>query len=322
MSIFQRNLNLNAISNANLASAPWLTDMLRHWYPAGNCVPMVQWDGALGSKKEIGVRPMGLRLAIRNGYMNFYCGGQSIAKVTLGKTLKAKTHSKYLNDDVAGSGVYQDLEAHHADVAPWMSRSHAYHGVEKLFVDAVCSVSGTIIDMEMGLPGLPVKDAKTGEFRLVAPRIDLVALEPDDGGWKIVFWEAKLPRDARMRTQGDKPEVVAQLESYSAWFADEAANERVLAGYKNTCRMICEIHKRAENAGIPVRPLHAAIVAIGNKPELLKAIDPKVRLLIDLRKDDPLFCKEHLPKLEKHGIPLHCVRTEADLNLSIVAATA
>ncbi len=323
MSTFQRKLDLDAMSDANLASAPWLTEMLRHWYPAGHATNMVQWSKLPGSKKESGLRPMGLRLAVRNGSLNFYCGGQSVAKVTLGRSLKAETHAKYLTDDVVNGQIYQKLGTEHADITSIMTRTHGYHGVEKLFVEAICAKNGTIIDIEMGLPGLPVEHPKTKEVRLVAPRIDLVALEPVVGGWKVVFWEAKLPGDRRMSTRSEEPEVVAQLETYSAWFADEAAKEAVLVAYRETCALLFELHQHALNLGLNVLlQLDPAIEAIAKTPTLLIGIDPKVRLLIDLRKDDPHFPDGHLSKLEQHGIPVHCVRSEDDLPLPAMAAVA
>lgn len=320
MSEFQRRLNLNVLSDAHMVAAPWLPELLRNWYPAGHAVPMVPWTAPLGCKKLEGPRPLGMRLAIRNGYMNFYCGGQSIAKVALGRILAADSHAKYLTDAKVEGQHYLRLGADAAHVAEWMGRSHSYQGVEKLFVEAVCTANGTLIDLEMGLPSLPLPDRKTGIIRLVAPRIDLVALEPISGGWQVAFWEAKLPADSRIRTLGEVPEVIEQLKNYADWFAQPMAREAVLAAYRDTCTLLVELYNRSVALGIAVPPLHDAILAVAASPALLKAIDPQVRLLIDLRKDDAHFRAVHLPKLK--DIPVHLVRSDADLILPSGAAVA
>ena len=317
---FQRRLNLSLLSNAQSMTAPWLPELLRNWYPAGNAVPMMAWTAPPGCKKPEGPRPRGLRLAIRNGYMNFYCGGQSIAKVSIGRSLSAVSHAKYLTDEKVEGQHYLRLGVDSAQVAEWMGRSHCYQGVEKLFVEAVCTANGTLIDLEMGLPSLPLPDRKTGIIRLVAPRIDLVALEPISGGWQVAFWEAKLPADSRIRTLGEVPEVIEQLKNYADWFAQPMAREAVLAAYRDTCTLLVELYNRSVALGIAVPPLHDAILAVAASPALLKAIDPQVRLLIDLRKDDAHFRAVHLPKLK--DIPVHLVRSDADLILPSGAAVA
>ncbi|OJF89886.1 hypothetical protein AX761_24035 [Rhizobium sp. 58] len=261
-------------------------------------------------------------MAIRNGYLNFYCGGQSIAKVTFGRGLAAESHAKYLTDANVDGQIYLKLDAEAPQVAAQISRSHRYQGVEKLFVEAVCAASGSLIDLEMGLPSLPLPDARTGIVRLVAPRIDLVALEPIPGGWQVSFWEAKLPADSRMRTRGEEPEVIGQLNNYAEWFAQPMARAAVLAAYRDTCKLLVELHERAAALGIAVPPLHDAILAIAMDPSQLKAIDPKVRLLIDMREDDAHFRAVHLPKLKVSGVSVHLVRSAADMILPEGVAAA
>ena len=313
MTKFERKLNTSILTSTDLASTPWISDLLRHWYPAGHAAPMVDWAAPEGASKQSGLRPMGLRLAIRNGYVNFYCGGQSIARVTMGKALSAETHQKYLTDDAPNTQSYTKLGADHADVASWMARSQAYHGIEKLFVEDVCATNGTVIDIEMGLPSLEVINPVTGVAQKVAPRIDLVALEKVADGWQVVFWEAKLPDDKRMRSTGATPHIMAQMKTYAKWFAQPEVSIDVLAAYRETCKIIGALRQAAVDEGIDVPPLHQAIIDIADTPSLLTRIDPQVRLLIDMRKGDKRFDEKHLPKIA--DIPMHCVRSDADLIL-------
>ena len=315
MTKFERTLNPKILESTDLASTPWMMDLLRHWYPAGHAAPMVDWVTSGKTRKLSGPRPMGLRLAIRNGYANFYCGGQSIARVTMGKALSAETHQKYLADDAPNTQSYTKLGADHADVASWMARSHAYHGIEKLFVEDVCVRNGTVIDIEMGLPSLNVINPETGIAQKVALRIDLVALERVEDGWQVVFWEAKLPDDSRMRSTGDTPHIMTQMKTYAEWFAQPEVSADVLAAYKGTCKIIADLRQTAVSMGIDVPPLHQAIIDIAETPSLLTGIDPQVRLLIDMRKGDQRFDEIHLPKIA--DIPMHCVRTNNDLVLPV-----
>ena len=323
MTEFQRRLGLGAHSAAQMASTPWLVDLLRNWYPSGHAMPMVEWvPTAAFPKASPGLRPTGLRLAIRNGYVNFYCGGQSIARVSIGQRLTAETHEKYVTDAEVDGQRYVKLGSITPQIKEWVARSHGYQGIEKLFVEAVCAANGTLIDLEMALPSLSVLNRKTGAAQLVAPRIDLVALEPSQGGWTVVFWEAKLTSDSRVRTRGDAPEVVEQLAQYAEWFGRDGKLDEVLRAYRNTCALLALFHNRATEMGLEVPPLNEAILAIAEDPVRLEAIDPKVRLLIDDRQDDAKFRNKFLPKLERARIPVHLVRSDADLVLPTGPAAA
>ena len=318
MTKFERKLNTEILKSTDLTTTPWMIDLLRHWYPADHAAPIVDWAASGKTRKLSGLRPMGLRLAVRNGYANFYCGGQSIARVTMGRGLSAKTHQKYLADEAPNAQSYTKLGADHADVASWMARSHAYHGIEKLFVEDVCAANGTVIDIEMGLPSLNVINPATGVAQKVALRIDLVALEEVADGWQVVFWEAKLPSDSRMRTTGETPHIRAQMTTYADWFAQPEVSADVLAAYRETCKIIVALRQAAVDEGIDVPPLHQAIIDIADTPSLLKRIDTQVRLLIDMREGDKPFDEKHLPKIV--DIPMHCVRSKADLVLPVVTS--
>ena len=168
---------------------PWFRDLLLRWQPPGD---------ALASFADGGTKH--LRLVIRDGYLNFYRLGQSVAKVGFSQTgvPEASIHNKYVEDS-AGDQSYvlltgdrlrsakgDDLGAYTGpeQLDGWIEEAEEYSGREKCFVDKVVACNANVIDLEMGLPA--VGDAKT------APRLDLVALEEAADSWRIVFWEAKL----------------------------------------------------------------------------------------------------------------------------------
>lgn len=280
-----------------------LRDLLERWRPSG---------AAIGDD--------GLRLAIRNGYLNFYRLGQSVAKLSLDKEGEphAEVHHKYLRDGATGQ-KYEKLESKKYDsangVPKWIERCERYASEEKRFVDEVVGRNPDVIDLEMALPAMDLD----GD-RKVAPRIDLVALEPSGNGWRIVFWEAKLSADARVRRRDDTPpEVVSQLKTYEDWLSKQG--ETVAKAYRDNGRLLRDLHDAARQAGLVLPPLSPATSAIADQTVAL-AVDPKPRLLIaDLPREDPKYSDSfaangHETKLRKAlGSRLHVVRDESGFAL-------
>jgi hypothetical protein len=131
--------------------------------------------------------------------MNFYCGGQSIAKVEfVCDELRAKIHEKYVYGLKNTAGHYVTLTSkgfsEHGTgrlvpydcMQEWISNANSKIGQEKRFVDLVVAHNHDVIDLEMGLPSY------SEERR--APRIDLLALEHCEGWWKVASWEANCRR--------------------------------------------------------------------------------------------------------------------------------
>jgi hypothetical protein len=262
-----------------------------------------------------------LRLAIRDGYANFYCGGQSIAEVRAGRGLSAKIHKKYTTDVQVVGQEYVHLSDVEPQIEAWMTRMHRHQGLEKLLVDELCAANGGLIDMEAGLPGLRLPSPTTGIPRAVALRLDLVVLEPCDDGWTAALWEAKLPKNSSVSTTSDVPAVLAQRGNYADWFRLPGATEAILAGYRETCVQMVALHDRAGEIGIQLLPLHESITAIAADPSRLKAVDPKLRLVIDIRHMGKGFETDHVPRLRAAGIQVHLVRTNDDLVLPAGRAT-
>lgn len=302
---FKRALNPKVLTEAALASYPLLGQLLALWSPAGH-------------DSEDGKR---LRLFIRDGYVNFYAEGQSVFMVSFGKDgLKFRIHRKYVLEDVPSADqghLSISGDSFQADLSAWHDRArrHSSKKAEKVFVDLLLGANPDVIDVEAALPGVLVKNEVTGEESLVAPRMDLVALEPCAGGYRLVFWEAKLSDNPETRVRSpEDPEVVGQLGKYKKWLEDPAHKRAVIDAYTEACRMLVALHDLADAAP----PLGQAILAVGSGRAEIVDLDPQIRLVIrESRKEgaqggkkvrafrDPAFTQNgHAQKLEKKGIPL------------------
>lgn len=301
----------------------WWRDMLSLWAPSGQ----IAGD-------------FGLRLAIRDNYLNFYRRGQSVARVEIiaGHTLRATIHHKYiprLHDKLDGATLasqpYLQLEGDSilhkgavigryqgpADLQKWIitingeiDRGRGYSGAEKCWVDQIVAMNPDIIDLEMGLPAC---DEVT-----VANRIDIVALERDDDGIKIAFWEAKLASDGRMRSRGEVepgkvPKVLEQLDNYNKFLSASGNEDRVVGAYKRAAEVLLKLASMPNN-GPYSRPLGELIQAIAKGDSL--SVDKQARLVI-LDKYGTLFQRnerrealsktawaKHEAKLRQANVPM------------------
>lgn len=233
----------------------WFKDLLSLWRPSGH------------SSGEAG-----LRVAIRNGYLNFYRLGQSIARVEcVSGKLRADVHYKYVLGEPPGysgplylrlttKGVfsqdalvatYQGLSTLHQ----WIAAAKKYVGDEKLIVDELVAKNDHVVDLEMALPAWALSK--------VAVRMDLVAIE--DG--RVVFWEVKTVSDSRIRCRAefeeDKfPEVLKQLSNYRAFLKEESHVQKVELAYRNTAEILVKLRALADENKIgPSLALGCSIVA-------------------------------------------------------------
>jgi hypothetical protein len=107
--------------------------------------------------------------------------------------------------------------------------------------------------------------------------MDCVALETEGDVIRIVFWEAKMIDDPRLRSRS-KAEVITQLEIYKTFLEDERRAGSVETGYQNTCKLLNDIHGMA--AQFPGRcALDPLVMAAANGVSVLK-VDPTPRLVI------------------------------------------
>jgi hypothetical protein len=322
MTVFSRNFPVERLTDAVLKENVWLCDLLRRWHPAGD---------AIGKPTEQeGVEH--LRLAIRDGYVNFYRAGQSVANVGFngGRQLHAKIHNKYVyGKDGSGQsyvkltstglperGTQQFIRYDAARLGEWVSEASRHSGAEKRFVDLIVGHNRNVIDLEVGLPAY----SKIPEERR-APRMDLVALELVDDQWQIVFWEAKLVTNAEARCQGaDDPRVIGQLKKYTDWICHENHRDLVAQEYQRVCRLLVKLHDVARDLPADVADLGPGILAVAAPRAPLPLIDDKPRLLIDDRMRNVAFKENgHLKKLRDSGLHVQMVRGLDQMTLDRLA---
>jgi hypothetical protein len=332
MAIFARTFPFHRLNQQVLEGNPWFADMLRYWRPAGDVLyrelshPENPVLGVTLAEKQ----PV-LRLAIRDGYLNLYKGGQSLARIRFGRdgSLLAQIHNKYIYGNEGSGQTYVTLRSDGyldptgrlleyggpADLDRWIANASRYVHDEKRFVDAVVARNPNAIDLEMALPAYSVEPGER-----VAPRMDLIVLEPAGDRWRVVFWEAKLVRDRRARCRGDEvlPEVVRQLERYTSWLRYGNHRELVAASYQNACRLLVAFHTLAMQVNPEIEALGSGIVTAAAAEALPLLIDDEPRLLIDDRRLDPAFTRNgHLDKLRRHGLHVQMVQSAEQMVLDL-----
>ena len=288
MTDFRRRLpskSWNTLQRLASNGTRWWPDLLAQWAPSGS--------------------PGGLRLAVRNGYMNFYSKGQSIAKISFGSGGTSPTmriHEKYVRKCSKGQRYIKFIDdiGHDPDgrsvewggpsvLQDWISNSFEYSGPEKRCIDTLVAASPRVIDLEMGLPALG--DRKS------ALRMDMVALEGTEEDIRLVFWEAKMIGDKRLRSRDFEPEVFKQIEYYCEHLSVDSRRQQVATAYRKCCKIICDLHEmagRVRNVG-PLDPLiRAAAKSDGN---LSVDVAPKLVIFDDGKKRDEAAWQEHLQVL-------------------------
>lgn len=294
MSRFQRRVELSRLTPKLVEGHPWFEELLKRWRPAGQ-------DPLKNEKGQI----LSLRLAIRSqDIMTFYCGGQQIAKVKCSKKLfHASADLTYLQDDKplkAGTvdvppcqsgeeGVELDRRIHRSLYKQGREKNGALVLGEKVFVEELIGANADVFDVEIGLPGCAT-----------APRMDLLALEPHGGGWRIVLWEAKLAANPGSRSLTN-PETLTQYEAYTTWLGSEQNRAAFVQGARDACRSLVHVHDLASEVGITLHPLGDGIRAISSGDDVALTVDPVVRYVIDTRgRSGKSFMEnEHDKKLRK-----------------------
>jgi hypothetical protein len=289
----------------------------------------------MASKWSAG-RKFGLRLAIRNGYMNFYRCGQSIGRISLNRGGQPilSVHAKYVLPK-ADRDSLEDQEYLTLTTTSLARRNgrpalpydgietmkgwvrvvdECYRGDEKSFVDELLSVPANdgVIDLEMGLPAWREKSSAT--------RMDLVSVERVDGRLVIYFGEVKLVTDSRLRCreplkQNQKPEVLRQLSDYRKYLAEPGHATSIGEQYSNAARLMRQIRMMADAIGT-VRPLGQAILDAADE-EL--AVSDLARLIVANKNNTKAYqdvWAKHQAKLEaeKERVPMIVLNTPAPLN--------
>lgn len=308
---FERSINPKLLSAATLQDYPLLAQLLDIWAPAGT-------DSANGRF---------LRLAIRDGYLSFYTLGQTLFEAKFHKNAQKITfriHENYVNGDAPTGGKSHcsfSGKSTLVDLETWRNRAATYRHrkAEKAFVDALLGANVGVIDIEATMP-TGASDQGEGN---VAPRMDLVVLEPAAGGYRLAFWEAKLADNKEARAAaGRTPAVVSQLDRYRQWLMGDGHRERLVGAYAETCRAFVKLHEMARTLRPDLAPLGAAIRDVGEGKAEIVDIDPKIRIIIDNTGSyggdpSPSFTSRgHAEALRRAGIPLLVIGEEDSLVLT------
>lgn len=217
----------------------------------GNAVRLLFNRWALPGEKTTSEAP--LRLGLRDGYVNFYVKGQSVAKLSCGGDgPKLSVHNAYVAGQARGSerdGALQSYENYNAQaladpatatlVAGWIETAVTYASAEKRFVDDLVAANPGIIDLEMGLPASDLPGSER-----VAPRMDLVTVQvADDASPIIAFWEAKCANNAELRASEDNaPKVLGQVDRYVRWMSENGRVAQVQTAYRDTAATLIEFY--------------------------------------------------------------------------------
>ena len=293
----------------NSAQCAWLSDILSLWKPSGETLRR--------GKDEV----YGLRLAIRDSYVNFYRSGQSIAEVRIGAGPRARIHTKYITGDASAGQTYEILQPNGtiklkdksisysgmSDLEQWIRNANAYFGNEKDFVDDIVAENPHIIDLEMGLPSLG-----NGQGTSTASRIDIVALEPKRDGWAIVFWEAKSVSNSGLKSR-TTPKVVGQLEKYRTWLRHDGVAAQVVRAYQSACRTMVRLEKIAARNEHWTGRLSNVVRGVATG-DLTPTVDFEPRVLVDARTGLSAADAGHLAKLSD-VLPVRVIAPGDDLKL-------
>lgn len=244
MKAFDRSFNTTRLSSA-MDDFPVIRELFKRWALPG------EQDG---SKK--------LRVAVRNGYLNLYVSGQSVAKIEVKRDgLCLSVHKKYLLTDAmkrseealkCGQGMTTLRGADLADldlaqqVETWVSNAEFYCGAEKRFVDVLVSHNANVVDLEMALPGDDkMRNAKN---RMVSPRMDLVTVQIDDDMPTLNFWEVKCANNSELRATAEidlvketGAPVAKQLNKYMRWLDFEGREDQVRCGFQRSAQVLLDL---------------------------------------------------------------------------------
>lgn len=294
----------------------WWNDLLTLWRPSG---------------QESGTH--GLRLAVRNNYLNFYRLGQSIARVGFNRQKQPvlAVHAKYVLPEAERGAVGQEyavlagstLTRPGGQTLPyegiqtlkaWIDAARYYSGDEKKFVDELLGVpeNDGVIDLEMALPAWG--DVKT------ASRMDLVSIERINGQLTVFFGEVKLFDDSRLRCRAalvrdEMPEVLKQLSIYRNYLAVPSHRARISEQYAEAARLLSRLRDTADAIG-PTRPLGRAILQ--SKDENLSVAN-LARLIV--HNQHQCTWTEHRAKLEaeRERVPMMELNAAGPLNFASTA---
>lgn len=224
-----------------------------------------------------------LRLALRDGYLNFYADGQSVARLSLHQSsLRMSVAFAYVPVGLSptastsgevrfeGSQLEVDSPTDTVDEIVRLALDHKTRSAEKCFVEHLIADNANVIEVEMALPGETNRPsvrrkwrqenalrAANGEnARKIAPRMDLVVVHVlTDGTPQIDFWEAKLASNSELRATlrdaggEEEPNVREQLLDYERWMRLPDRQKQVAAAFMTAGRRLDELAAEAGKDG-------------------------------------------------------------------------
>ena len=280
----------------------WWKDLLSLWAPSGS---------ARGERR--------LRLGLRDGYINFYLKGQSVARVQLDRAGRpvAEVHAKYAFEGATEQAYARlvgtettlrnsERRATYSGLSTWrewMARAADWEGSEKRQVERIVDDNPGVIDLEAGLPA--------HEGQATAVRMDFVALEPEGNDARIVFWEAKSIADDRLRSRSGEPQVLKQIETYRLFLSTNEHRAAVIKAYEQTCRALVDLSVMADPARerLSLQPL---VMRVARGKAKLR-VDEQPRLVIfgsSAEFSSPTW-RGHEARLGK--VPILTIRTDTYL---------
>lgn len=201
-----------------------------------------------------------LRLALRDGYANFYAKGQSVAKLSIGSSGPSlSVHNAYVTARKAGAPRTQNYVTFTpqqlaesglaAELPNWVKAAHQHATAEKRFVDDLIAANPGVLDIEMALPA---GDTIAGQR--VAPRMDLViAQRQGEAAPMLAFWEAKCANNSELRSRKDRellgdgkhsgPHVLSQVQKYVDWISEDGRASQVRTAYVATAETVEALHR-------------------------------------------------------------------------------
>ena len=273
-----------------------------------------------------------LFIAVRNDYLSVYLRGRAIFKRIEEKkgALVASFDQRYLlgKDKPSGDLYYDGKKVYrkpdeiieHGELplnfAGWVNRVKNYGLVnlddeqisgtnEDLSEKASLSeraLQPAVVNLEMALPGFPSVSKKTGKEISIAPRIDMVQLEPTNGGVELVFTEAKLFSNPALRASTNSNPTVEQILKYRDYL--EQHREAICAAYAEACKHLVELRRLQ---GVEVHPLLP--MAASDSTKLSLRTLPQLLIFKtreDARKSEDLW-KTHEAKIRESGIAIEIV---------------
>ncbi|WP_262269571.1 hypothetical protein [Microvirga yunnanensis] len=230
-----------------------------------------------------------LLIALRDGYLNVYAEGQSVLKVGFDTRrhgnvrVRCRIHHKYVPESNSRS-VYLDFDglritqgrgrdviqtyAGPETLHGWVEAARTHSGDEKKGVAIIANRHLNVIDVEMALPAdEPVKP----DGRKVANRMDIVALEPEGEGARIVFYEAKLFSNPQLRAEDLSPPVLRQLGTYRDYVSQPVRHQQILAAYRNACAVLDAISRMRGTEPSPLvrRVAEGGPISLDVEPRLI-----------------------------------------------------